>query len=99
MKYAVINAFDCPDAWYKVLNEIWYNGEVFKVGYGSEITETKKLNVSIEITNPANRPLLDFMAPCDMEYVNWYALKYLWSEKSTKKHTLMEAECVILLTK
>jgi thymidylate synthase len=75
----VIKAFDCPDAWYKVLNEIWYNGEVFNVGYGSEITETKKLNVSIEITNPANRPLLDFMAPCDMDYVNWYALKYLWS--------------------
>ena len=79
MKYAVIKAFDCPDAWYKVLNEIWYNGEIFKVGYGSEITETKKLNVSIEITNPANRPLTDFMAPCTMEYVNWYALKYLWS--------------------
>jgi thymidylate synthase len=75
----VIKAFDCPDAWYKVLNEIWYNGEIFKVGYGSEITETKKLNVSIEITNPANRPLTDFMAPCTMEYVNWYALKYLWS--------------------
>ena len=79
MKYTVIKAFDCPDAWYKVLNEIWYNGEIFTVGYGSEITETKKLNVSIEITNPANRPLLDFMAPCDMKYVQWYALKYLWS--------------------
>jgi thymidylate synthase len=75
----VIKAFDCPDAWYKVLNEIWYHGEVFNVGYGSEITETKKLNLSIEITNPASRPLLDFMAPCDMQYVNWYALKYLWS--------------------
>ena len=79
MKYAVIKAFDCPDAWYKVLNEIWYNGEIFKVGYGSEITETKKLNVSIEITKPENRPLLDFMAPCDLHYVQWYALKYLWS--------------------
>jgi len=79
LKYAVIKAFDCPDAWYKVLNEVWYSGEIFKVGYGSEITETKKLNVSIEITNPANRPLLDFMAPCDMKYVQWYALKYLWS--------------------
>jgi thymidylate synthase len=79
LKYAVIKAFDCPDAWYKVLNEIWYNGEIFNVGYGSEITETKKLNVSIEITNPANRPLLDFMAPCDLHYVQWYALKYLWS--------------------
>jgi len=79
LKYAVIKAFDCPDAWYKVLNEIWYKGDVFKVGYGSEVSETKKLNVSIEITNPANRPLVDFMAPCDMKYVQWYALKYLWS--------------------
>jgi len=75
----VIKAFDCPDAWYKVLNEIWYNGDIFEVGYGSEASETKKLNVSIEITNPANRPLVDFMAPCTMKYVQWYALKYLWS--------------------
>ena len=79
MRYAVIKAFDCPDGWYKVLNEIWYNGNVFEVGYGSEASETKKLNLSIEITNPANRPLIDFMAPCTIKYVQWYALKYLWS--------------------
>ena len=79
MKYTVIKAFDCPDAWYKVLNALWYKGDIFEVGYGSEVSETKKLNVSIEITNPANRPLVDFMAPCDMKYVQWYALKYLWS--------------------
>ena len=46
----MIKAFDCPDAWYKVLNEIWYNGDRFEVGYGSEASETKKLNLSIEIT-------------------------------------------------
>ena len=79
MKYSVIKAFDCPDAWYKVLHEIWYKGDRFEVGYGSEVSETKKLNVSIEIANPSNRPLVDFMAPCDMKYVQWYALKYLWS--------------------
>jgi len=79
LKYSKIKAFDCPDAWYKVLNVIWYKGDLFEVGYGSEVSETKKLNVSIEITNPANRPLVDFMAPCDMKYVQWYALKYLWS--------------------
>ena len=79
MRYTLIKAFDCPDAWYKVLNEIWYNGDIFEVGYGSEVSETKKLNVSIEITNPSNRPLVDFMAPCSAEYVQWYALKYLWS--------------------
>lgn len=79
MRYALIKAFDCPDAWYKVLHEIWVNGDLFEVGYGSEVSKTKKLNLSIEIVHPENRPLVDFMAPCDMKYVNWYALKYLWS--------------------
>ena len=79
MKYVVIQAFDCPDAWYKVLNEIWYKGDAFEVGYGSERSKTKKLNLSIEITHPENRPLVDDRAPCDMKYVQWYALKYLWS--------------------
>ena len=79
MRYALIKAFDCPDAWYKVLQEIWVNGDSFEVGYGSEVSKTKKLNLSIEIAHPENRPLVDFMAPCDMKYVQWYALKYLWS--------------------
>jgi thymidylate synthase len=79
LEYAVIKAFDCPDAWYKVLHEIWDKGDLFEVGYGSEVSKTKKLNVSIEIAHPENRPLVDFMAPCDMKYVQWYALKYLWS--------------------
>jgi len=79
VKYVVVQAFDCPDAWYKVLNEIWYKGNSFDVGYGSERSKTKKLNLSIEITHPENRPLVDGKAPCDMKYVQWYALKYLWS--------------------
>jgi len=79
VRYAVIKAFDCPDAWYKVLHEIWYIGDVFEVGYGSERSNTKKLNLSIEITHPENRPLVADHAPCDMKYVQWYALKYLWS--------------------
>jgi len=79
LRYVVVKAFDCPDAWYKVLQEIWERGDFFEVGYGSEVSKTKKLNLSIEITNPENRPLVDFMAPCDMKYVQWYALKYLWS--------------------
>jgi thymidylate synthase len=79
LKYVVVKAFDCPDAWYKVLQEIWEKGDLFDVGYGSEISKTKKLNLSIEIAHPENRPLIDFMAPCDMKYVQWYALKYLWS--------------------
>ncbi|MEM2912277.1 MAG: thymidylate synthase [Candidatus Bathyarchaeia archaeon] len=87
MKYAVVKAFDCPDAWYKTLNEIWTNGDTFKVGYGSECTETKKLNISIEISHPENRPLLDDKAPCDMKYVQWYALKYLWSGEIEEEET------------
>jgi thymidylate synthase len=79
MRYSSIKAFDIPDAWYRTLEEIWKNGEVFHVGYGSEITETKKLNLSIEITNPENRPLVADKAPCDMKYVNSYALQYLWA--------------------
>ncbi len=79
LKHIKIQAFDCPDAWYKVLREVWHNGELFEVCYGSERSSTKKLNVTLEITRPENRPLVDEHAPCDMKYVQWYALKYLWS--------------------
>jgi len=79
VRHVKIQAFDCPDAWYKVLYEIWHNGDPFEVGYGSERSKTKKLNLSLEITHPENRPLVDEKAPCDMRYVQWYALKYLWS--------------------
>ncbi len=79
MKHVKINAFDCPDAWYKVLEAIWNEGDIFKVAYGAERAKTKKLNLSIEIAQPENRPLVDDKAPCDMKYVQWYALKYLWS--------------------
>jgi len=79
MKHVKIQAFDCPDAWYKSLVEIWKNGDLFEVRYGSECCLTKKLNISIEILHPENRPLVDDSAPCDMKYVQWYALKYLWS--------------------
>jgi len=79
MKHVKIQAFDCPDAWYKTLAEIWKNGDTFQVKYGSELALTKKLNITIEILHPENRPLVDDKAPCDMKYVQWYALKYLWS--------------------
>lgn len=79
MRYANIKAFDIPSAWYKTLEEIWTNGDEFTVGYGSEVTLTKKLNLSIEITNPESRPLIAEQAPCDMKYVNSYALQYLWA--------------------
>ena len=78
MKHVKISAFDCPDAWFKVLNKIWKEGDTFQVGYGSEVTETKKLNLTIEISHPETRPLVSDKAPCDMKYVQWYALTYLW---------------------
>ncbi len=78
MKYLKISAFDCPDAWFQALNHIWNEGDVFKVGYGSETTETKKLNLTIEIAHPETRPLVSDKAPCDVKYVQGYALEYLW---------------------
>jgi len=78
LKYASIKAFDCPDAWYKVLRQIWFSGDDFEVVYGSEASRTRKLNLSIEIEHPENRPLVDEKAPCDMKYLQMYALQYLW---------------------
>jgi thymidylate synthase len=86
MKYVRIQAFDCPDAWYKALVEIWNNGDPFEVKYGSECCATKKLNLSIEISHPENRPLVGEKAPCDMKYVQWYALRYLWSGEIEDEH-------------
>jgi thymidylate synthase len=79
MRYSSIRAFDIPGAWYRTLEEIWRNGDDFQVGYGSEVTMTKKLNLSIEISSPETRPFVAEKAPCDMRYVNWYALQYLWA--------------------
>jgi thymidylate synthase len=88
VKHVKITGFDCPDAWFKTLNQIWSEGETFKVGYGSEETETKKLNLSIEITRPENRPLVSDKAPCDIKYVQGYALEYLWcGEKQDETYT------------
>lgn len=88
MKHVKITAFDCPDAWFKTLYHIWNEGDDFDVRYGSEISKTKKLNLTIEITNPENRPLTSDKAPCDMKYIQWYALAYLWSgEKQNEIYT------------
>jgi thymidylate synthase len=88
MKHVKITAFDCPDAWFKTLNQIWNEGDIFKVSYGSETTETKKLNLSIEISHPENRPLVSDKAPCDVKYVQGYALEYLWcGEKQDETYT------------
>jgi thymidylate synthase len=87
MKHVKVTAFDCPDAWFKTLNGIWTEGDVFQVGYGSEETETKKLNLTLEVTHPENRPLVSDKAPCDMKYVQWYALTYLWCGEGKQDET------------
>jgi thymidylate synthase len=88
VKHVKISAFDCPDAWFQALSHIWSEGDVFKVGYGSEETQTKKLNLTIEISHPENRPLVSNKAPCDIQYVQGYALEYLWSgEKQDETYT------------
>jgi len=88
VKHVKISAFDLPDAWFKTLSQIWSEGDVFKVGFGSEETETKKLNISIEISHPESRPLVNDKAPCDFKYVQGYALEYLWcGEKQDEPYT------------
>jgi len=87
MKHLKVSAFDCPDAWFKVLNTIWREGDIFRVGFGSEETETKKLNLTIEISNPENRPLVSDKAPCDFKYVQGYALEYLWCGEKQEDET------------
>ncbi|HKZ94073.1 MAG TPA: thymidylate synthase [Candidatus Bathyarchaeia archaeon] len=78
MKHVKITAFDLPDAWYQVLKRISEEGEDFSVRYGSEITETKKLEVTLEVLHPENKPLLHEKASCDMRYVMNYFMEYLW---------------------
>jgi len=73
-----IGAFDLPDAWYQVLKKIWEEGEPFTVRYGSETTKTKKLDITLEVLHPENRPLIHDKAPCDMIYVMNYFMEYLW---------------------
>ena len=88
MNHVKISAFDLPDAWFKTLSRIWNEGDVFKVGFGSEETETKKLNLSIVIEHPENRPLVSDKASCDIQYVQGYALEYLWcGEKKDETYT------------
>jgi thymidylate synthase len=78
MKHVKITAFDLPDAWYQALKQIWHEGEDFAVRYGSETTETKKLDVTLEVLHPENRPLVHEKASCDMTYVMSYFMEYLW---------------------
>jgi thymidylate synthase len=87
MKHVKVSAFDCPDAWFKALNAIWREGDIFKVGFGSEETETRKLNLTIEVSNPENRPLVSDKAPCDFKYVQGYALEYLWCGEKKEDET------------
>ncbi len=88
MNHVKISAFDLPDAWFKTLRHIWNEGDIFRVGFGSEETETKKLNLSIEIAHPENRPLVSDKAPCDIKYIQGYALEYLWcGEKQEEPYT------------
>ena len=87
MRYEHIKAFDIPDGWYKAIEAIWTKGDSFYVGYGSEVTETKKLNITLEIENPHIRPLIADKAPCDMKYVTSYALQYLWLGEKAEGET------------
>jgi len=87
MKHIKINAFDCPDAYVQTLSHIHNEGDDFTVGYGSELSKTKKLNVTIEIRHPETRPIVSSKAPCDIQYIQGYALEYLWSGEKQDEET------------
>lgn len=80
MKYVFVEAFDCVDASWKSLNAIWFQGEHFNVGNGSEEGDTKKLDISIHISHPENLPLVGDFSPTDMKHVQEYGLTYLYSD-------------------
>lgn len=78
MKHVKITAFDIPDAWIQCLGKIYFEGDSFQVGFGSEEVFTKKLAVSVEITHPANRPLVHEKCANDTKYLSEYFFRYLW---------------------
>lgn len=78
MKY--IQTRTIPNAWFRVNKEILLSGTDYKVGRGSEKTNTKKIAVSLEITHPEERPLVDDKAP--VSNVEKYALEHLFSPDS-----------------
>ncbi len=78
MKHFHTEAFDIPDAWVQVVKKIYDEGEIFNIERGSEITRTKKISLSLDIENPENRPLVHKNAPFSADYVEGYALEYLF---------------------
>jgi len=74
MKY--IRARNIPNAWFEVCKTIYKDGIEYEVGRGSEETLTKKISVSLEITNPEERPLVDDKAP--VSDLNKYAVENLF---------------------
>jgi len=78
MNHYKIVTFNCASAWYDAISTIRKQGDYFKVDCGSEETLTQKLNLTIEINHPEFRPLVDDSSPTDINFVNEYALRYLW---------------------
>lgn len=84
MKHLTIEAFDIPDAYRKTIKAIRDQGDRFEVKIGSELTETLKLSVSVLISHPGNRPLVDDRCnTTDTIKVQEYALRYLWLDAKT----------------
>ncbi len=73
----IIEARTIPDAWFRVNKTILEKGKEFEVGRGSEETLTKKIAVTLKITKPGERPLVDERAP--VSNINKYALEHLFS--------------------
>jgi len=80
MKHIKIEAFSIPDARFKTINAIWYYGEHFNVGHGSEETDTKKLDITIHIAHPENKPYADDSSTTDDKHIGSYALEYILTD-------------------
>ena len=73
MKHVNISAFDCPDAWFKTLNNLELKGTSSKLATAQR--KPKPKNSTHNGNHPPRKPpLVSDKAPCDMKYVQWYAL-------------------------
>lgn len=81
MKYKIIEASEITSAWRKTVDAIRTEGEVLEIKSGSECTETSKLAVTVVISHPELRPLVDDKCiTTDLAKVQRYALEYLWTD-------------------
>jgi thymidylate synthase len=91
MRIAHVEAFDLPDAWFTLLGQVLDNGRDYVVDQGSFAGRRRRELefVTVQVTSPANRPLVPQMPPgigipppTDIDYVEkYYHTYFVGSEK------------------